>query len=150
MHGEYGLNGRGLKIGHAIGFLCWQFNCLLITYFEMTTNKEGARITESTANLTFFCLLLVYSAVSICYINYHLSKNDFGAEIKKTIKWRHFINLIGWQILNSFILVSAIATKLDIDYKKGSDHKVLKIFQFIFYSQGLFLPLLRMTEPVFF
>ena len=116
----------------------------------MTTNKEGARITESTANLTFFCLLLIYSAVSICYINYHLSKNDFGAEIKKTIKWRHFINLIGWQILNSFIFVSAIATKLDIDYKKGSDHKVLRIFQFIFYSQGLFLPLLRMTEPAFF
>ena len=93
---------------------------------------------------------MLYSATSICYINRHLTRNDFGAEIKKTIKWRHFINLIGWQILNSFIFVSAIAAKLNIDYKSGSDHNVLKIFQFIFYSQGLVLPLLRMAEPDFF
>ena len=58
--------------------------------------------------------------------------------------------MIGWQILNSFIFVSAIAAKLNIDYKSGSDHTTLKIFQFIFYSQGLVLPLLRMAEPDFF
>ena len=57
-------------------------------------------------------------------ITLHLEKNDFGKDIKRTIKIRHYVNLIGWQVFNSFIFVSAIAAKSDIN--PTGKHTILK------------------------
>ena len=60
------------------------------------TNKYYAKLVESNTNLSFFFCLFIYTIFSICMINLHLEKNDFGKDIKRTIKIRHYVNLIGW------------------------------------------------------
>ena len=48
------------------------------------------------------------SIASICYVSSYFRASIFGVEVKRTIKRRHFVNLIGWLILNIFVYVAAI------------------------------------------
>ena len=93
---------------------------------------------ESYANLSIFGFITFWITFAILYVNCIIKKVNFGDDIKKTIKKRYFINLLGWLAFNIFIPVSAIYmlsthNSENLDKKPGIKYSLVTM-QFVFYS----------------
>ena len=76
------------------------------TYYHKV-DLDTAIYIDAIMNFYYFVVLLVDSIVSLIYVSWYFKSSNFGVEVKRTIRRRHYVHIIGWILLNSFVMFSA-------------------------------------------
>ena len=92
--------------------------------------------------LSFFYIMAFSSLIVAAYLIWNLG---LGQETKSKIVWRHTGIVMAYSICNSYLLLCLF------DHSDNSVEFInrwyVKLFQALFYTQGVILPFLRMIEP---
>ena len=89
-----------------IGALFLIASSITITYFQMV-NPDISNDIEANLNNGLYFAVFVQGIISMCYVSQYFKESSFGVEVKRIIKVRHYVNLIGWLTFNVFVYVSA-------------------------------------------
>ena len=147
-HGTYIQLSPWRRITAILGALSIIMTSVLQTYYHKTDPDTAIGI-DAFTNLFYFDILLIDSVISLIYVSWYFKSSNFGVEIKRTIKRRHYVDIIGWILLNTFVMISANIIIFEIE-PSINDIWILQIMQGFFYSQGFILPLFRILEPDFY
>ena len=136
-YGEYGDASKEKYTVTIVYTLVFIHQAFTITRSTMTFSDDKT-LDESEGNLWVFGFITFWIGFTIIYVNCIIKKVNFGDDIKKTIKKRYFINLLGWLAFNMFIPVSAIymlSNHNNDNLEKNAGIKYsLVTMQFVFYS----------------
>jgi len=86
---------------------------------------------------------------SISYAGYHLSRPGISREVRGLILKRHVAYIVLFIIVNLYwAQLAIIFVKKDLEALK-TDNWFRKMNKLTYFSQGIFMPILRLNEPLF-
>jgi hypothetical protein len=105
-------------------------------------------VPSSAAKFLCLSVIVAYPAVSIVSILYaikKLCKPGISNETRKLVLVRHVLSIVGFQISQAYFMMSFFVVQ-GIDVRTIYTATSVVIFS----AQGIYMPLLRLSEPFFF
>ena len=90
---------------------------------------------------------------SLIYCCKKLYGAGISKEVRRQILWRHVLTCLVFMICNTYLTMTPIIQNLPAwlnNYDKTLNTPGIMILKFLFASQGLLIPVLRLSEPYFF
>lgn len=100
-----------------------------------------------------YSILITYFFVSIYSIFYalkRLCKSSISKETVKLVLLRHVLHIVGFSIANLYLIVCILYMVSPDWYFTDSQEDIMFFVKAVFVTQGIYMPLLRFSEPFFF
>ena len=100
--------------------------------------------------MTIFASYFFIAIFSIFYAFKKVCKPGVSKETQKLVLVRHIISIICFMIAQAYLISSIIYVAIPSWKVKEEGIKIVYTLKILFISQGIYMPILRASEPFFF
>jgi hypothetical protein len=102
------------------------------------------------AIMTIFVSYFFIAIFSIFYAFKKVCKPGISKETQKLVLVRHIISIICFMISQTYLISSIIYVAIPPYKRDREGFQIVYVFKILFISQGIYMPILRASEPFFF